>query len=79
MRALLLLVLAIPLALTACAKRDEVADAPRAYQGKADGKPWDNPAIANDGGKWTQGDRASWEAQITARQSTQNEYNRIGR
>jgi hypothetical protein len=78
MRALLLLVIAASLGLAACAKREEIADAPRAYQGKTDSKPWDNAPLPYDQAKWTQGDRASWEAEIKARQLAQNEYKRIG-
>lgn len=78
MRTLLLLVIAASLGLGACAKREEFADAPRAYQGKTDSKPWDNAPLSYEQAKWTQGDRASWEAEIKARQSAQNEYKRIG-
>jgi hypothetical protein len=50
------------------------------YQGKPDGRPWDNdsPMAELRGGKWNKGDRASWEEQIKNRQLTQNEYQRIG-
>ena len=48
------------------------------YQGKPDGKPWDNAPLAYDGGKWTKGDRTAWENQIKARNDGQNEYKRIG-
>ncbi len=79
MRTFLLLVIAASVGLAACAKRDEFADAPRAYQGKADRKPWDNAPLSYERAKWTQGDRASWEAEIKVRQSAQNEYSRIGK
>ena len=48
------------------------------YQGKADGKPWEN----DPGGslyttsKWTKGDKVSWEAAIKSRNQNQNEYTR---
>ena len=50
------------------------------YQGKPDGKPWDNdPLAAGAGnGKWSKGDKVSWETQIKARNNGQNEYKRIG-
>jgi len=50
------------------------------YQGKPDTRSWDNapPAAELHGGKWTTGDRASWEEQIKNRQLTQNEYKRVG-
>jgi hypothetical protein len=62
----------------ACAERDQVAESERAYQGKPDGQPWENAPPAYEQSKWTRGDRASWEAEIKARQLTQNEYKRIG-
>ena len=50
------------------------------YQGKPDTRSWDNAAPAAElrGGKWTTGDRASWEEQIKNRQLAQNEYKRVG-
>jgi hypothetical protein len=50
------------------------------YQGKPDGKPWDNDPLALGGGnvKWTKGDKTSWETQIRTRNNGQNEYKRIG-
>ena len=77
MRALLLLT-AASLALGACAQREQIADRPRTYQGKPDTKPWDSAPLPYEQAKWTQGDRASWEAEIKARQLTQHEYKRIG-
>ena len=49
------------------------------YQGKPDGRPWDNdpPMAELRGGKWNKGDRTSWEDQIKNRQLVQNEYKRI--
>ena len=63
----------------ACGDREEIAEGPRSYQGKPDSAPWDNEPLAAEyhGGKWTKGDRASWEADIKARQLTQHEYKRI--
>ena len=50
------------------------------YQGKPDGKSWENDPLAIGGGnaKWTKGDKVSWETQIKARNNGQNEYKRIG-
>jgi len=50
------------------------------YQGKPDGKAWDNDPLAVGGGnaKWNKGDKVTWETQIKARNNAQNEYKRIG-
>ena len=49
------------------------------YQGKPDGKSWENDPLAYAGsGTWTKSDKASWETQIKARNDGQNEYKRIG-
>jgi hypothetical protein len=50
------------------------------YQGKPDGKPWDSDPLAVGAGsaKWTKGDKVSWETQIKARNTSQNESKRIG-
>ena len=49
------------------------------YQGKPDAQPWDNAPLAAGqlGGKWSKGDRASWETQIKDRQLAQHEHKRI--
>ena len=49
------------------------------YQGKPDSRPWENAPLAAEyrGGKWTQGDRQSWETQIKTRQLGQHEDKRI--
>lgn len=49
------------------------------YQGKPDGRPWDNAPLAAEqlGGKWNKGDRGSWEEQIKNRQFAQHEHKRI--
>ena len=77
MKAVLLLIAA--LALAACADREQIAEGKRAYQGKPDSQPWNNEPLGAEyrGGKWTKGDRASWETDIKARQLTQHEYERI--
>ena len=78
MRAVFLIVIA-SFALTACGDRQQIADGKRSYQGKPDSQPWNNEPLAAEyhGGKWTKGDRASWEADIKARQLAQHEYKRI--
>ena len=55
------------LGLAACADRDPVVEqhSEKRYQGKLDSKPWGN------------GERASWEKQLKARQLMQDEYRRI--
>ena len=47
------------------------------YQGKPDGKPWENTPLAYESQKWGKGDRNSWEEQIKKRQFTQHEDRRI--
>jgi hypothetical protein len=49
------------------------------YQGKPDTRAWDNAPLASEqrGGKWTKGDRASWETDIKNRQLAQHEHKRI--
>ena len=72
----MLMVLAV-LSLAACGEREQVGEFKRGkYQGKPDTPPWSNAPLAYENGKWTQGDRASWETQIKARQSWQNERTR---
>ena len=78
----LLAVVALGLALVACGEREQVVQgdaggAKRSYQGKTDAKPWDSEPLAYGSGKWSKGDRASWETQIKSRQQAQNEDKRI--
>jgi hypothetical protein len=64
----------------ACAEREQVVEqkpAEKRYQGKNDTKPWDNDPLAYGSGKWSKGDRASWENEIKTRQQSQNEDRRI--
>jgi hypothetical protein len=80
-----LFVVITALALGACAEREQVVEqqSEKRYQGKRDSKPWDNDPLAlaasstAGGGKWTKGDRTSWETQIKARQLGQHEDKRI--
>ena len=73
----LLIVLAL-FALVACSEREQVTQFKQGkYQGKPDTAPWDNEPLAYSSGKWTKGDRASWETQIKTRQLGQNEDKRI--
>ena len=68
-------------ALGACTEGDQqvVVYKQGKYQGKPDGLPWDSesPVVELRGGKWTKGDRASWETQIKERQLAQHEHKRI--
>jgi hypothetical protein len=68
---------AIAFTLCACGEREQVADSKRGYQGKHDSQPWDNEPLAYGSGKWSKGDRTSWETQIKARQLGQHEDKRI--
>ena len=79
-RLLLALVLAA-FGLAACGEREQVIQpvSEKRYQGKRDGKPWDNdsPVAELRGGKWTKGNQASWEEQLKIRQLAQHEHKRI--
>jgi hypothetical protein len=81
MRALLVAMVVAALGLAACGDREQIAQSKRSYQGKPDSQPWSNEPLAAEyrGGKWTKGDRASWETDIKARQLAQHEYKRIER
>jgi hypothetical protein len=67
--------------LTACGEREQVVEpqSEKRYQGKLDGKPWDNaPEVAAMlGGTWKKGDRTSWEDSLRNRQLSQHEHKRI--
>jgi hypothetical protein len=79
-RVLLAFVLAA-FGLAACGEREQVIEpvSEKRYQGKRDGKPWDNesPVVELRGGKWNKGNQASWEEQIKIRQLAQHEHKRI--
>ena len=79
MRTLVLVAAVLAFGLAGCAEREQVVEAKPGdrYQGKHDSKPWDNEPLAYGSGKWSKGDRASWESQIKARQQSQNEDKRI--
>jgi hypothetical protein len=82
MRALAVLVALAALALVACGEKEQVVVYKQGkYQGKPDNRSWDNePPVAElRGGKWTKGDRTSWEEAVKQRQLAQNEYQRINR
>jgi hypothetical protein len=66
------------LGLAACGEREQVVVYKQGkYQGKPDAKPWESAPLALAGsGKWTQGDRASWENQIKERQMNQHDGTR---
>ncbi len=60
--------------LTACADKPQTASGPSK---KGDSKPWDGSTEAGyTVPDWKQGDRASWEQQLRARNQQQNEYTR---
>ena len=75
-----LLLLMIAFGLAACGEKEQVVVYKQGkYQGKPDARPWDNEPLAAEfrGGKWTKGDRTSWEEQIKTRQLAQHEHRRI--
>jgi len=79
-RALLVaaIALAMAAALSACGEPEQVVVYKQGkYQGKPDGKSWENDPIAYGSAKWTKGDKVSWENQIKTRANGQNEYKRI--
>jgi hypothetical protein len=67
--------------LIGCGEREQVIEpqSEKRYQGKRDGKPWDNdsPVAELRGGRWTKGNQSSWEEQIKTRQLGQHEDKRI--
>jgi hypothetical protein len=81
MNRLLLIAVLAAFGLAACGEREQVVQpqSEKRYQGKRDGKPWDNdsPVAELRGGKWTKGNQASWEDQIKQRQLAQHEHKRI--
>ena len=79
MSGILLLVMA-SLGVAACGEQTQVTQYQQGkYQGKPDTRAWDNDPAAAElrGGKWTKGNRESWEGQIKARQLAQHEHRRI--
>lgn len=70
----LLCVVLLAAGLTACADKPQTASGPSK---KGDSKPWDGSTEAGyTAPDWKQGDRASWEQQLRARNQQQNEYTR---
>ena len=80
MRTLLVAMAVAAFGLAACGDRQQLGEGKRSYQGKPDNQPWNNEPLAGEyrGGKWSKGDRASWETEIKARQLMQHEHKRIG-
>ena len=80
MRKLLLILAASGLALAGCGEDQQVVVYKQGkYQGKPDSPPWnsESPIAELRGGKWTKGDRNSWEDSIKQRQLAQHEHRRI--
>jgi hypothetical protein len=75
----ILVLLAVAFTLSACGERDQVVEqqSEKRYQGKRDTAAWDNEPLAYGSGKWSKGDRTSWETQIKTRQLGQHEDKRI--
>ena len=75
----LLLILAV-FGLAACGEETQVVNYKQGkYQGKPDARSWDNEPLVAEfrGGKWTKGNRESWEEAIKNRQLAQHEHRRI--
>lgn len=73
----LLCVLAAAGMLAACGEKGDVVNYKQGkYQGKPDTRPYESAPGPYAGGKWTAGDKSSWETSIKQRQQAQNEYNR---
>jgi hypothetical protein len=70
-------ILCVTFGIVACGEREQVAESKRGYQGKHDSNPWDNEPLVYGSGKWSKGDRTSWETQIKTRQLGQHEDKRI--
>ena len=80
MRTLALFIALAALGLAGCGEKEQVVVYKQGkYQGKPDGRPWDSdsPVAELRGGKWSKGDRNSWEEQIKQRQLAQHEHKRI--
>jgi len=81
MKKISFLVFLLPLifGLGACGEREQVVVYKQGkYQGKPDTPPWNNEPLAyGTTGKWSKGDRTSWETQIKTRQLGQHEDKRI--
>lgn len=80
MRGLALAIAIVALGLAACSESQQVVVYEQGkYKGKKDGLPWDNVPVAAElrGGKWTKGNRESWEEAIKTRQLAQHEHKRI--
>jgi hypothetical protein len=75
-----LVLIAAVFGLAACSEETQVVNYEQGkYQGKPDARAWDNEPLAAEwrGGKWTKGNRESWEESIKARQLAQHEHRRI--
>jgi hypothetical protein len=81
-RLVLVVALAASFGLAGCMEFSQVSEGQKQgrYQGKPDTNPWDGDPAATGArsGAWTKGDRLSWENHMRARNSGQNEYQRIG-
>ena len=74
----LVIISSLLLGVAACGEREQVVVYKQGkYQGKPDNQPWNNEPLAYGSGKWSKGDRTSWETQIKARQLGQHEDKRI--
>ena len=72
--------LAASFTLAGCGEKEQVVVYKQGkYQGKPDNRSWENEPLPADfrGGKWTKGNRESWEESVKQRQLAQHEYKRI--
>jgi hypothetical protein len=76
MRRVSWLLLLVALGVSACGEVNQGKE-PKAAK-RDDAPPWqgakNDPFVVKG---WTQGDKASWEAQMRTRAMTQNEYNKV--
>lgn len=71
------LIVATTLAATGCGEQEQILQpgaASGTYQGKPDGRPWENKPTSYGSSEWPQGDRGAWERAIKTRAQAQNEY-----
>lgn len=73
------LVVATTVVAAGCGEREQTLQpgaSSGTYQGKPDGKPWENKPTSYGSSQWPQGDRGAWERAIKTRAQAQNEYAR---
>ena len=69
--------IAFAIGLSGCGEKEQVVVYKQGkYQGKTDGKPWENEPGSSlyTTSKWNKGDKTSWETAVKTRNQGQNEY-----